>query len=90
MSVIYTIQCIQNPSLLYVGSTNNLYMRTAKHKSRSKTCNYKLYCAIRENGGWDAFEVKIYKTTTPEEIKKEEALCCKKLKPTLNNNKVYP
>jgi hypothetical protein len=61
-SVIYHIRNKETKEVIYVGSTTNFQQRKTKHKYR---CNYpndtkhhfKCYVCIRENGGWDCFEV---------------------------------
>ena len=46
----------------YVGSTTDLASRKSEHKSRcnnekGKKYNYKIYQTIRENGGWDVWQI---------------------------------
>lgn len=60
----YKINCL-NPDVnyLYVGSTKDLTKRKWAHKSNcnnpnKKSYNLKLYETIRNNGGWDNWEVK--------------------------------
>jgi hypothetical protein len=61
-SVIYHIRNKETKEVIYVGSTTQFQQRKAKHKHR---CNHpndmrhhlKCYVCIRENGGWDCFEV---------------------------------
>ena len=55
-TVIYKIQNVDNPELLYIGSTSNFTQRKHQHKSNcrndnGKEYNLKLYQTIRENGG---------------------------------------
>ena len=61
--IIYEITPL-NKSVLYsyVGSTKNFRTRKCHHKSRcynenSKHYNLPVYNFIRENGGWDSFEM---------------------------------
>lgn len=61
---IYEIRC-KDPEIkdLYVGSTSNLSKRIYSHKSccnnpTNTHYNYKIYKTIRENGGWNNWEVK--------------------------------
>ena len=61
--VIYKISC-KNLEIEsnYIGSTTDFERRKREHKSayyniNSKMHNYKLYKFIRENGGWDNFDV---------------------------------
>ena len=44
----------------YIGKTKDLKCRSATHKSKSLTCNIKLYQTIREHGGWDNWELALY------------------------------
>ena len=62
-AVIYKIQHVTKPELLYVGCTTNFNARRHQHKCRStnvddKEYNVYKYKMIRENGGWDMFEMK--------------------------------
>ena len=61
--IIYLIEHNEKPEFNYLGSTCNIIRRRACHKymcntPTSKLYNSKLYCMIRENGGWDAFTMK--------------------------------
>ena len=61
-SVIYHIRNIETKKVIYVGSTTNLIQRKAKHiyicnKESNANHNFPLYCFIRENGGFNNFEV---------------------------------
>lgn len=62
-TVIYKIQHVTNPDLLYVGCTTNFNARRHQHRSRCTNVNdvehncYK-YKMIRENGGFDMFLMK--------------------------------
>jgi len=61
-SVIYHIRCIDTKNIIYVGSTTNFDVRKRSHKNVSKNENDKhynlpLYYYIRENGGFECFEV---------------------------------
>jgi hypothetical protein len=62
--VIYKIVCLSKPDLVYVGSTANFYSRRNCHKAscnnpNRKEHNHKIYVVIRENGGWDNFNMVI-------------------------------
>jgi predicted GIY-YIG superfamily endonuclease len=51
-----------NNNSVYVGSTTNFMKRKYEHKAscfneNNKNHNYKVYKIIRENGGWDEFEM---------------------------------
>ena len=65
MNCVYRIECLdKNIKEFYIGSTKNLHKRSGLHKS---TCyninrpgyNYKVYQFIRENGGWDNWQIII-------------------------------
>ena len=61
-TIIYKIQHMDIPELLYVGSTTDYTRRKCEHKrncgnANSKAYNLKLYTMIRANGGWDAFKM---------------------------------
>jgi len=56
-SVIYKIEHLEKPDLLYVGSTTDFIRRKAEHKSscnnnKDKLYNSKVYEMIRANDGW--------------------------------------
>ena len=65
----------------YIGSTNDFVKRKIIHKHYCKTKDLKLYQYIRENGGWDNWNMEIIGGcgSVAGEIK-----CIKKMKPTLN------
>ena len=63
----------------YIGSTQNFTKRKCKHKSMSNLINSisnrKLYNTIRENGGWDNFEmtpIEEYLCDTPLQARMRE------------------
>jgi len=64
-NVIYKIQCKdENITDIYIGHTTNFKQRNKTHKSNcnietSKGYNYKIYKIIRENGGWDNWNMTI-------------------------------
>lgn len=62
--VVYVLK--YNNIVYYVGSTNNLYLRTSLHKSLCKNtkCHTKLYTFMRENGGFDNWDLEIIQTYT--------------------------
>jgi hypothetical protein len=80
-AIIYTITCLDTSvEHIYIGSTTNFNNRKSRHKSncnneKDKNYNYKLYQIIRENGGWDKFEMKVieeYPCLDGIELKKRE------------------
>ena len=60
-SVIYHIRHMESKEVVYVGSTTNFSNRKGKHKyscnHEGKEFTYPIYCHIRDNGGFDCFEV---------------------------------
>lgn len=58
-NVIYKIVCKDdNIKDIYIGSTTNIGNRRREHKSRcQKGYEFKLYEFIRNNGGWDNWEL---------------------------------
>lgn len=61
-SVVYKIQHKTKPELVYVGATTNFNSRKNQHKSRltnEKDVEHKClkYEMIRNNGGWDMFDM---------------------------------
>ena len=61
-SVIYHIRHMESKEVVYVGSTTNFSQRKAKHKwlcnhEEAKEFTRPIYCHIRNNGGFDCFEV---------------------------------
>lgn len=67
-TVIYKITCKDSAITdIYIGHTTNFKQRFRLHKSNcnvetSKGYNYKIYKIIRENGGWDNWEMSIIET----------------------------
>jgi len=58
-TIIYKLINYDYPELVYVGSTTNFIKRKQNHKKNSclnsniKQTNLKLYQVIRNNGGWE-------------------------------------
>jgi hypothetical protein len=95
--VIYKIQHKELDELLYVGSTTHFRNRKVRHKS---TCydangiayNYKLYSTIRDNGGWDSFNMVIVKEFPCEnkrQAEAEEDRVMREMKSSLNMKRAY-
>ena len=94
MNCVYRIECLdKNITEIYIGSTGDLYHRTAEHKSNchninSSHYNLKIYKFIRENGGWDNWQI-VVEYETPNYSKDdrviEEQLNKDLLKPELNS-----
>ena len=61
-STIYHIRNIETKNVIYVGSTTNFPQRKRQHKHRyndtnSVKSNIPLYTFMRDNGGFDCFEI---------------------------------
>jgi len=88
-TLIYKIEHIQDDNLLYVGHTTNWDKRKCKHKN---ACNLKLCQMIRENGGWEMFqliEVEKYPCNDKREAERRENEIMKELKATMNMKKSF-
>ena len=77
-TIIYKIQSIDNPKLLYIGSTTDFTKRKYNHKNICNNANgnkhnLKLYKMIRDNGGWDMFNMVIVKEFPCENKRQAEA-----------------
>ena len=96
-SIIYKIQHINKPELVYVGSTTNFIQRKNQHKSdykneNKKSYNLKLYQTIRCNDGWESFKIMIisdYPCNNKTELLIEEEKYKNKLKASLNIRKSF-
>jgi flagellar biosynthesis GTPase FlhF len=59
-SVIYHIRHMESKEVVYVGSTSKFPQRKAKHKydyNKGKHFTIPIYCHIRDNGGFNCFEI---------------------------------
>lgn len=91
-SIIYKIVC-KDPSIAdcYVGRTASYVARVNQHRTcctnqNSNNYKYRLYQKIRENGGWDNWEIKPIETVDKTSAGEREAFWFHELKATLNNN----
>lgn len=93
--LIYRICCKDiNIKEQYVGSTCDFTKRKYSHKNscnnpNRKEYNYKVYKHIRDNGGFDNFElimIEKYPSDNEMELKKRERFWKEELKATLNGN----
>lgn len=96
-TVIYRISHKDIAGLDYVGSTTDFTRRKGHHKS---TCNnpnsqghhLKVYQNIRDNGGWDFFqmlEIKKFPCADNREAEAEEEKVLQELKSTLNMKRAF-
>lgn len=92
-SLIYKLCCKDTDVKdIYVGSTTNFRLRKCGHKSqchniKCKQYNYYVYQFIRDNGGfenWDMIEVEKYPTTDKKNLEKRERYWTEELCASLN------
>ena len=96
-TTIYKIQHRDNDELLYVGSTTDFTRRKYSHKyicnnTNHKRHNIKLYKMIRDNGGFDCFNMTIIKEfpcQNKQEALSQEDKIMRQLKANMNNNKAF-
>ena len=96
-SIIYTIICNTDDSLIYVGSTTDFRRRKNDHKTKSISINQDnrrtntfLYKMIRDNGGWDNFTItpnKEFPCENKIQLVIEEERIRKELNASLNTYK---
>lgn len=95
--VIYVILCNDDNIFdFYIGSTDNLSRRISQHKKNttnksSKKYWLKLYRTIRENGGfdnWNVIKLDEFETPTYNDGRIIEYDYISRLKPTLNKMKI--
>ena len=93
-SIIYRIVCKDlNITDCYVGSTTNFKGRKREHKStcnnpNDKRYNYKLYKFMRENGGWENWDmimIEKYPCNDKLELLKKEREVFETLNASLNS-----
>jgi len=96
-SVIYKIEHIDSPELLYVGSTTDFIRRKSNHKStceniNGRDYNFKLYEMIRSNGGFNNFKcivIKEFPCNNKTELVIEEEKHRKELQSNLNSIRCF-
>jgi len=96
-SVIYKIEHLEKPELLYVGSTTDFIKRKARHKYNCNNSSYdnynlKLYQMIRNNDGWESFKlmiIKEYPCNSKIELQIEEEEKRKELQAGLNSYRAF-
>ena len=96
-TIIYKIQHKEVDELLYVGSTTDFTRRKAQHKricnnANSEKYNLKLYSMMRDNGGFDSFNmlvIKEFPCQNKQEVLMEEDKIMREMKSTLNMMRAY-
>ena len=96
-TLIYKIQHYTYESLLYVGHTTDFTKRKSAHKQHTNRengneYNRKVYTMIRENGGWEMFnmiEVKKFPCNDKREAEAEEDKVMRELKASMNTNRAF-
>jgi hypothetical protein len=96
-TVIYRISHKEIEGLDYVGSTTDFSCRKSHHKGscinpNSSHHHYKLYQTIRDNGGWDCFqmlEIKKFPCTDNREAQAEEEKCRQEINAKLNMRRAF-
>ena len=96
-TTIYKIQHKEIDELLYVGSTTDFTRRKAQHKkacnnANSKCHNFKVYKMIRDNGGFDCFNIIIIKEfpcNNKQEALIEEDRLIREMKSNMNSRRAY-
>ena len=91
-TVIYKIQHIDKDELLYVGSTTDFRRRKNTHKQSCKRGTIKLYEMIRDNGGWDKFNMVVIKEfccENAEQARAEEDRIMREMKANMNSYRAY-
>ena len=96
-TIIYKIQHKEVDELLYVGSTTDFTRRKAQHKricnnANSEKYNLKIYSMMRDNGGFDSFNmlvIKEFPCQNKQEVLMEEDKIMREMKSTLNMMRAY-
>ena len=96
-SVIYKIEHMDKPELVYVGSTTDFTKRKYQHKytcnnSNHKQYNYKIYQLIRAHGNWESFKIMIickFPCNSKIELVIQEEKYRKELQAPLNSCSAY-
>ncbi len=91
-TIIYKIQHTDKEELIYVGHTTDFTKRKSAHKlitrsEKNKAYNRNLYKMIRDNGGWESFnmiEIKKFSCTNKREAEAEEDKVMREYKATMN------
>ena len=91
-TIIYKLINYDYPELVYVGSTTNFTKRKQQHKSHcynesGNAYDLKIYKTIRENGGWDSWNMIVicdYSCNNKREAELEEDRYMMELRANLN------
>jgi hypothetical protein len=93
-AIIYKICCKDaNIKEIYIGSTTSFKARKCSHKYKcyaesSRQYNQKNYKFIRDNGGWDNWDIiqiKTFPCNSKRELETEERKIIEEMKPELNS-----
>ena len=89
-TIIYKIVCKDlNIKDCYVGSTTNFIQRKSSHRACCKKSQVKIYVTIRDNEGWDNWEmieIEKYPCLDSNEATKRERYYYELLNATLNSH----
>ena len=93
LNIIYKIMCKNSDMCdkIFVGRTTDFIRRKAAHKASSKTSDLLLYKTIRENDGWNNWEMIIveeYPCANSNEAAEREIFYINTLQAELNTNAV--
>ncbi len=96
-TTIYKIQHKEIDELLYIGSTTDFTRRKAQHKracdnANNKCYNRKLYSMMRDNGGFDCFNIiviKEFSCQNKQEALIEEDRVTRQMKANMNSLRAY-
>jgi len=96
-TIIYKLINYDCPENVYVGSTTNWTKRKQSHKhgatnSKYKGYNGKVYKIIRENGGWESWnmiEIKRFACANKRDAEAEEDKIMQELKANMNSCRSY-
>ncbi len=96
-TIIYKIQHKEIDELLYVGSTTDFTRRKAQHKrvcnnTNDKSYNLKLYSLIRNNGGFDCFNmiiIKEFPCSNKREAEAEEDKVIREARANMNGQRAF-
>ena len=91
-TLIYKTQHQDKPELLYIGSTTDFRDRKYSHKGNcnNPNINFKLYQLIRDNGGWECFNmvrIKDFPCDNRREAEAEEDRIIMEMKSILNSKR---